>query len=115
MSFLCDESPRFLCKRDRVEDACNVLGRIWKLPPTHDLVQVEIKNTQNQLELEYQLTASRRWIDTFQELFMTAANLKRIAFVFVLQCLSQWSGPNSVTSMLSIMFDLICFALIAVI
>ncbi|OKL61414.1 hypothetical protein UA08_03684 [Talaromyces atroroseus] len=98
ISFFCEESPRFLCKKDRVDDACNALASIWNLPPTHELVQTELRNTRIQLELEYQQTASRRWIDTFRELFMTAANLKRIAFVFVLQCLSQWSGPNSVTT-----------------
>lgn len=61
-------------------------------------IHVEIANAQAQVELEHQSRSSLRVLGAIKELFTTKDNLRRIALIFTLQCLGEWSGPNSVTS-----------------
>lgn len=97
-SLFCEESPRFLCRQGRPKAALHSLARLWNLSPLDPGIHVEVSNAQIQLELERQVPSRLRYFEALKELFGTKAHLKRIAFVFVLQCLGEWSGPNSVTS-----------------
>ncbi|PYI07235.1 quinate permease [Aspergillus sclerotiicarbonarius CBS 121057] len=97
-SLFCEESPRFLCRQGRPKAALHSLARLWNLSPLDPGIHIEVSNAQIQLDLERQATSRVRFLGALKELFGTKAHLKRIAFVFVLQCLGEWSGPNSVTT-----------------
>ncbi len=49
---LCNESPRFLAKQDRWEQAKAVLARVRALPETHPYVEQEFRDISIQLERE---------------------------------------------------------------
>ncbi|PYH95575.1 quinate permease [Aspergillus ellipticus CBS 707.79] len=105
-SLFCEESPRFLCRQGRPKAALHALGRLWNLSPLDPGIHVEIANAQIQLELERQMTSKIQFIGALKELFGTKSHLKRIALVCVLQCLGEWSGPNSVTTYAPELFGL---------
>lgn len=98
LSFLCEESPRYLCKIGEEEKARRSLGRLWNLPREHHTVFSEMESIQNQLNIEQQQAFGRSWITALAELFTVVANQKRLLFVLSEQILSQWSGANSITS-----------------
>lgn len=87
-----------MCKKGRKDAAAKTLGRLWDLSAFDPAVQDEINNAQRQLELEYGHASARSFFGTVKSLFLNKENLKRIAFIFTLQCLIQWSGPTSITS-----------------
>lgn len=97
-SMFCEESPRFLCRKDRPQAALQSLARLWNVSPLDPGIHVEVSNVKIQLKLEREVASRSGLIGVLKELFGTKSHLKRIAFVFVLQCLGEWSGPNSVTS-----------------
>ena len=98
LSFLCEESPRYLCKISEEEKAKRSLGKLWNLPREHHTVFSEMESIQNQLNTEQQQAFGRSWITALAELFTVVANQKRLLFVLSEQILSQWSGANSITS-----------------
>ena len=100
-SIFCEESPRFLCKRGSPDKACEVFARLWSLHPMDPAIQAEMRNIRKQQEQEQEHGVTKNWhlVSSLKELFTDRSNLRRIGFIFCLQVLSQWSGPNSVTSM----------------
>ncbi|KAJ5637056.1 quinate permease, partial [Penicillium lividum] len=105
-SLPCEESPRFLFKKGLADKACEVFGRLWDLHPMDPVIQFEVRSTRKQLDQEQKASSGRSWVSAFKELFMTRENLRRISFVLALQLLSQWSGPNSVTTYAPELFGL---------
>ncbi|KAJ5087438.1 quinate permease [Penicillium angulare] len=105
-SFFCEESPRYLCKRFMPERACEAFARLWNLHPMDPAIQVEMRNIRKQLEEEQSESHNRSLMSSLKELFTTRANLRRIMFIVSLQFLSQWSGPNSVTTYAPELFGL---------
>ncbi|RAK92446.1 quinate permease [Aspergillus costaricaensis CBS 115574] len=105
-SLLCEESPRFLCRKDRPLAALQSLARLWNVSPLDPGIHVEISNVKIQLKLEREVASRSGLIGVLKELFGTKSHLKRIAFVFILQCLGEWSGPNSVTTYAPELFGL---------
>ncbi|RAL00699.1 quinate permease [Aspergillus ibericus CBS 121593] len=97
-SLFCEESPRFLCRQGRPRAALHSLARLWNLSPLDPGIHIEVSNAQIQLDIEGQVTSGARFLGALKRLFGTKDHLKRIAFVCVLQCLGEWSGPNSVTT-----------------
>ncbi|PLB50885.1 quinate permease [Aspergillus steynii IBT 23096] len=97
-SIFCEESPRYMCKKGRQDKAAETLGKLWDLSAFDPAVQDEITSAQRQLELEYGHSSARSFFGTLKSLFTSKENLKRIAFIFTLQCLIQWSGPTSITT-----------------
>ncbi|GKZ28513.1 hypothetical protein AbraIFM66950_008372 [Aspergillus brasiliensis] len=105
-SMFCEESPRFLCRKDRPQAALQSLARLWNVSPLDPGVHDEVSNVKIQLKLEREVASRSGLIGVLKELFGTKSHLKRIAFVFVLQCLGEWSGPNSVTTYAPELFGL---------
>ncbi|KAJ5614107.1 quinate permease [Penicillium herquei] len=105
LSLFCEESPRFLCKKGSREKASEVFARLWGLHPMDPAIQTEMRNIGKQLQEEEETTG---WylIASLKELFTQKANLRRIIFILCLQLLSQWSGPNSVTTYAPELFGL---------
>lgn len=71
------ESPRYLAKQDRWEEASAVLARMRNLPVSHEYVQSEIKDIADQLEHERMLIAGATTKDLLREMFTIPGNRKR--------------------------------------
>lgn len=97
-SFLCEESPRHLCRLGKWDEAGRALGKIWGLPNDHNEVSAELEGIKGQLEHEQERSLYRSCIGSLKELFLSRSNLRRLLFAISSQILSQWSGANSLTS-----------------
>ncbi|EMF17764.1 general substrate transporter [Sphaerulina musiva SO2202] len=96
-SFLAVESPRWLLKVGKVEQAVKNLSTLRHLPEDHWYVQAEIMDVKDQLEREREATMGTKWYGVIRELVGTAANRYRLMLSVFSQLLSQWSGANSIT------------------
>jgi len=106
LSFFARESPRWLIKVGRHEEALENLSLLRQLPPDHSYVQSEIIDINDQLDREREATMGTTWLGPIRELFATKANLYRIQLSIMSQLLSQWSGANSITIVSDLAFGL---------
>jgi MFS family permease len=90
------ESPRFLAKQDRWEEANNVLARMRNLPVSHEYVQAEIKDIADQLEHERMLIAGASVKDLLREMFTIPGNRKRALISIGLMICQQMTGTNAI-------------------
>jgi sugar porter (SP) family MFS transporter len=90
------ESPRFLAKQDRWEEANSVLARMRNLPITHEYVQAEIKDIADQLEHERMLIAGATTKDLLREMFTIPGNRKRALISIGLMVCQQMTGTNAI-------------------
>jgi hypothetical protein len=97
LSFFAKESPRWLIKVGRHEEALKNLSQLRQLPGDHPYVQSEIIDINDQLNREREATMGTSWLGPIRELFSSKANLYRIQLSIMSQLLSQWSGANSIT------------------
>lgn len=97
-SFLCEESPRHLCRVGKWDEARRALGKIWGLPDDHHEISTGLEGIKGQLEYEQECSLYRSCIGSLKELFLSRSNIRRLLFVVSSQILSQWSGANSLTS-----------------
>jgi len=98
LSYLCEESPRYLCKVGQDEKARISLEKLWGLSGGHELISSEMDSVQRQLHIEQEQSNGQSWLSALRELFLVTANQKRLLFVISEQLVSQWSGANSITS-----------------
>lgn len=97
LSFFSKESPRWLIKVGRHEEAAKNLSQLRKLPAKHPYVTSEIIDINDQLNREREATMGTTWLGPLRELFTIKANLFRIMLGVMSQILGQWSGANSIT------------------
>jgi len=90
------ESPRFLAKQDRWEEASAVLARVRNLPVSHEYVQSEIKDIADQLEHERMLIAGATVKDLLREMFTIPGNRKRALISIGLMICQQMTGTNAI-------------------
>jgi MFS family permease len=88
------ESPRWLMKAGRMEEATETLMRIRQLPADHEYLVWEMDMVKQQLEHETQLTSSRNLWTTIKEAFMTE-NRSRLLIGMALMMLQNLSGINA--------------------
>lgn len=97
LSLFAKESPRWLIKVGRHEQALAGLSQLRNLPVDHPYVTSEIIDINDQLNREREATMGTTWLGPVKELFSSKANLYRIQLSVMSQLLSQWSGANSIT------------------
>lgn len=97
LSFFNTESPRYLIKKGKDDQAIKVLARIRGLPADHAFVVAEIKEIQTQLAEEMEATMGQGFLGVVKEMFLMPNNLYRIYLGLTTQLFSQWSGANSIT------------------
>jgi hypothetical protein len=97
LSFFSKESPRWLIKVGRDEEAVKVLSQLRQLPPHHPYVTSELVDIHNQLDRELEATKGTSWLGPIRELFSSKSNLYRLQLSVMSQLLSQWSGASSIT------------------
>jgi hypothetical protein len=93
---LCNESPRWLAREDRWEEAVKILALIRNLPETHEYVQNEITQIQEQLEHERQLVGGSGFWDLQREMWLIPGNRKRALISIGLMVCQQMTGTNAV-------------------
>lgn len=97
LSFFAKESPRWLIKVGRHEQALKNLAQLRQLPEDHAYVVAEVLDINDQLNREREATMGTSWLGPIRELFSSKANLYRIQLSIFSQLLGQWSGANSIT------------------
>ncbi|KAF2643277.1 general substrate transporter [Massarina eburnea CBS 473.64] len=90
------ESPRWLAKADRWEQASAVLARIRNLPVSHPYVQSELQDIGDQLEHERILVGGSTTKDLLREMITIPGNRKRTLLSIGLMICQQATGTNAV-------------------
>ncbi|KAL1643102.1 hypothetical protein SLS58_005071 [Diplodia intermedia] len=94
--WLCNESPRFLAKQDRWEEATKVLTGIRQLPASHPYVQAELSEIAEQLEHERRLIGGASLKDLQKEMWLIPGNRKRALLTIGLMVCQQMTGTNAI-------------------
>ncbi|KAK1979179.1 general substrate transporter [Colletotrichum cereale] len=97
LTFFQYESPRFLIKQGRVEEATENMARLRQLPADHEYVTREIYDIQAAHHEELEATKGGTWYGKVKELFLVPSNLYRLYISTMVQLLAQWSGAGSIT------------------
>lgn len=96
--FLCHESPRWLIKVGRPDDAIKNLSKIRNLSVDHPFIVGEISDINEQILHEQEEVEGNSVISVLKEFIMVKANRYRFFVVAAAaQILGQWSGANAIT------------------
>jgi alkylhydroperoxidase/carboxymuconolactone decarboxylase family protein YurZ len=90
------ESPRFLAKADKWEEATATLSRVRHLPADHPYIRTELADIAEQLEHERLLVGGSSAKDLFRELWMVPGNRKRALISIGLMICQQMTGTNAI-------------------
>lgn len=95
------ESPTFLIKRGRMDEAYKILSYLRKLPADHEYVQQDVEFIRRQLEEER--SAAGGGIPTFSAFLKSATKLcfakgirNRFVLVFLMFMWQAWSGAAAI-------------------
>lgn len=97
LSFFQTESPRFLVKKGKNEQALKSLTRIRQLNADHEYIIHEFNAIKASYQEELEASMGAGWLGPIKETFMVRSNLYRMYLIFMAQVLSQWSGAGSIT------------------
>jgi hypothetical protein len=97
LTFFQYESPRYLIKTGKPEEALKVMARLRQLDPDDPYVIQEINAIQASHEEELEATKGAGWFGPVKEMFLIPSNLYRVYLSSMVQFLSQWSGAGSIT------------------
>ncbi|CAG9936792.1 unnamed protein product [Clonostachys rosea f. rosea IK726] len=107
LTFFQFESPRFLIKQGKVEQATEVLAKIRKQDPNSDYITNNIAAIQAAHEHELEASQGVGVLGKLKEMFLDKGNLYRLYLSTMVQFLSQWSGAGSITLYAPDLFKLI--------
>ncbi|OQD97493.1 hypothetical protein PENSOL_c012G09387 [Penicillium solitum] len=93
---MCNESPRWLAKQDRWEEARATLSKVRNLPSDHPYVEEEFAAIATQLEQERALVAGSGFWDLMKEMWLIPGNRKRAIISIVLMICQQMTGTNAI-------------------
>lgn len=96
LSFFQYESPRFLIKAGKYDQAVTAMARLRQQPADSEYITREITAIQQAHEHELESVDSS-FIGTCRELFLNRSNLYRLYLASMVQVLAQWSGAGSIT------------------
>ncbi|KAM0278159.1 hypothetical protein ACHAQH_005357 [Verticillium albo-atrum] len=107
LTFFQYESPRFLIKQGKVEEATSVMSHLRHLPEDHEYIVREISAIQMSHEAELEATRGASWFGKIKEMFLVPSNLYRVYLTSMVQVLSQWSGAGSITLYAPDLFEIL--------
>ncbi|KAK2734994.1 hypothetical protein FQN55_002323 [Onygenales sp. PD_40] len=94
--FFCNESPRWLAKQDRWDEAKHVLSTVRALPPDHPYVAEEFQDIVIQLERERELVGGAGFWNLQKEMWTIPGNRKRAIISIALMVCQQMTGVNAI-------------------
>jgi hypothetical protein len=97
LSFFQHESPRFLVKEGKTEQAVNSMAYLRQQSPDSEYIIREIAMIQAGLDHELEASRGVGWLGKIKELLLDKSNLYRVYLASMVQLLSQWSGAGSIT------------------
>lgn len=97
LSFLNRESPRYLVKTGKVDQAQANLSKIRGLGRDSEYVRKELAEIEEQLAEEEEATLGQGWLGYLREIFLMPNNFYRLYLGLGSQLLGQWSGAQSIT------------------
>lgn len=100
--YYCNESPRWLARKDRWDEASAILSRVRSLPSTHPYVQGELREMQEQLDHERALIAGASFKDLMREMWTIPGNRKRALLSIWLMICQQMTGTVGVSFLILI-------------
>ncbi|KAJ6079862.1 hypothetical protein N7467_009615 [Penicillium canescens] len=93
---LCNESPRWLARQDRWEEARATLCKVRNLPAEHPYLEEEFQAIATQLEQERALVGGSGFWDLMKEMWLIPGNRKRAIISIVLMICQQMTGTNAI-------------------
>ncbi|KAJ5550620.1 hypothetical protein N7535_001435 [Penicillium sp. DV-2018c] len=93
---LCNESPRWLARQDRWEEARATLCKVRNLPSDHPYLEDEFQAIATQLEQERALIGGSGFWDLMREMWTIPGNRKRAIISIVLMICQQMTGTNAI-------------------
>ncbi|GAB7364614.1 hypothetical protein MBLNU230_g5418t1 [Neophaeotheca triangularis] len=103
--WFCNESPRWLARKDRWEEATRILATVRNLPASHPYVAGEIQEIQDQLEHERSLIGDAGFKDLMREMWTIPGNRKRALITIGLMVCQQMTGTNAINYYAPQIFD----------
>lgn len=97
LMFFQSESPRYLVKEGKPDEAARVLGRLRQQSPESDYIIRQVAEIQAALDHELEATKGVGFLGKVKELIFVPSNLYRLYMSSMVQFLSQWSGAGSIT------------------
>lgn len=94
MMFICPESPRWLARKDRWEDAQKILVDIRKLSADHEYIHAELADIRQQVEQRSTMRMGK--MDMFKKLFAHGTR-NRIAIGLLLMACQNLTGVNIIS------------------
>ncbi|KKY14319.1 putative mfs quinate [Phaeomoniella chlamydospora] len=90
-----NESPRFLAKQDRWEDAKRVLARVRNLPQDHPYIESEFQDIVTVIENERALIGGASFMALQKEMWLIKGNRRRTLISITLMICQQMTGTNA--------------------
>ncbi|KAI1092194.1 putative MFS quinate transporter [Rostrohypoxylon terebratum] len=107
LTFFQYESPRFLVKQGKYQEAAETMAHIRHLPVDDSYVVSEISAIRAAHEEELEATMGTSWYGVLKEMFLIPSNLYRLYLSAMVQFLSQWSGAGSITLYATDLFNIL--------
>ncbi|KAL8399579.1 hypothetical protein RB594_000104 [Gaeumannomyces avenae] len=101
---LCNESPRWLARKDRWEEAKEVLCHARNLPVEHAYIQDEIQEIADALDHERRLVGDASWLRLNKEIWTHSIHRKRAIISIVLMICQQMTGTNAINTYAPLIF-----------
>ncbi|KAM0329471.1 hypothetical protein ACHAQA_004780 [Verticillium albo-atrum] len=106
--FICmlfaPESPRWLARMDRWEEAKDTLAKLRNLPETHAYVEEEFREIQEQLEHERIIAGDATFGNLMREMWTIKGNRNRALISVMLMICQQMTGTNAINTYAPVIF-----------
>lgn len=102
---LCNESPRWLARQDRWEEAKGVLTTLRNLSPQHPYLEEEFQEIVDQLEHERLLIGEATPWNLQKEMWTIKGNRNRALISITLMICQQMTGTNAINTYAPLIFQ----------